>query len=136
MDVGDAATWVAAVVALAAMTVAIWQAVEARRARQAAAAGADAAKVQAEAAAAQVAIMRSDRNDRAAPKFRVIEAVDCHEDIGHFAAKVTLLLESGPPLASVQVAPHGEYIRRLWPTLIARRTAVRTACGAADWGSR
>lgn len=113
MELGDVAAWVAAGIALVAMGVATWQAVEARRSRKAADAGADAAKTQAEAAAAQVAIMRADRDDRSAPEFELVEAVDCHQETGHFAARITLRMSSGPPLLSVRVAPHGEYIGRI-----------------------
>jgi hypothetical protein len=110
MASSELATWAAAAIALAAMGVAVWQASEATKSRKAAAAGADAARAQAEAAAAQLAIMRADRDDRSAPQFEVAEAVDCQDEVGHFAAKIKIRMESGPSLASVKVTPHGTYL--------------------------
>lgn len=110
IEPGDLATWAAATVAFAAVIITTWQAHEARKSRKAAEEQASAAQTQAEAAVEQVVIMRADRENRHTPEFEVVEAVDCHEEIGYFAIKITLRMNSGPPLSSVKVTPHGEYI--------------------------
>lgn len=98
---GDIATWVA-MVALLAAAVAVWQAREARKSRHA-------AEAQADAASEQVRIMRADHDDRSAPEFVVVEAMDSPDE-NRRSAKITLRMERGPRLSSVTVTPHGDYI--------------------------
>lgn len=112
MEIGDLATWAAAVVALAAATVAFWQAREAKLSRQAAETQAAeakksrvAAEQQAQVAKDQAELMREDRDRRDAPTFAV-DVSDSNIELG------TLLDWRHDPLGARTTVDRGQSGRR------------------------
>lgn len=133
MEVGDAAAWAAAGIAVVAAWIALHNANSAKRQAGAAEEQARYAKEQASAAREQVELMREQHADaraeqdmRMGPIFVVEEAVLSDEETPNFSAKIMMRMESGPRLRKVEVAVRGSEVRGAYrnPDIEGREPAV------------